>query len=223
MKPYFETQLGKLYCGDALELVKELPNKSVKLVFADYPFKVPGGREKYIGFLKATAEEFKRVLTKDGWLVVINNPTNLFHLAPYLQDLEFRNEVVLVRPHVFYPPGMFGFKHNAMWILSKKKQKLNIGKVADVMDYQNGYRAEGAWHPEAIPEWLARLVIEATTEEDDIVLDPFAGSGTVLVVAEKLGRRWIGIEIKEEYCKLAKDRVLMVLREKKNSLERWLR
>ena len=49
--------------------------------------------------------------------------------------------------------------------------------------------------------------IKILTYKNDIVLDPFAGSGTSLVAAETLGRRWIGIELSENYAKVGKDRV----------------
>ena len=49
--------------------------------------------------------------------------------------------------------------------------------------------------------------IKILSYKNDIVLDPFAGSGTSLVAAEILGRRWVGIELSPNYVKIAKDRV----------------
>jgi DNA modification methylase len=49
--------------------------------------------------------------------------------------------------------------------------------------------------------------IKILTYKNDIILDPFAGSGTSLVAAETLGRRWIGVELSENYSKVAKERV----------------
>ena len=49
--------------------------------------------------------------------------------------------------------------------------------------------------------------IKILTYKNDIILDPFTGSGTSLVAAEISGRRWIGIELSENYCKVAKERV----------------
>jgi hypothetical protein len=57
--------------------------------------------------------------------------------------------------------------------------------------------------------------IKILTYRNDIVLDPFAGSGTSLVSAEILKRRWIGIEISENYCKIAKQRIQVFVDEKK--------
>jgi DNA modification methylase len=53
--------------------------------------------------------------------------------------------------------------------------------------------------PLSLPEWFIKLF----TEENDIILDPFLGSGSSAIVAKKLGRNYIGIEVKEEYCRLA--------------------
>jgi site-specific DNA-methyltransferase (adenine-specific) len=49
--------------------------------------------------------------------------------------------------------------------------------------------------------------IKILTYKDDVVLDPFTGSGTSLVAAETLGRKWIGIELSENYANIAKERV----------------
>lgn len=63
--------------------------------------------------------------------------------------------------------------------------------------------AHFATFPQSIPE----RCIKAGTREGDTVLDPFFGAGTVGLVAEKLKRRWIGIELNEKYCDLARARV----------------
>lgn len=62
-------------------------------------------------------------------------------------------------------------------------------------------------HPAAFPEGLARRVLEIYSDEGDVVLDPFAGSGTVGAVAAKMGRRYILIEKEPGYCETIKDRL----------------
>jgi site-specific DNA-methyltransferase (adenine-specific) len=57
--------------------------------------------------------------------------------------------------------------------------------------------------------------IKILTYKDDIILDPFAGSGTSCVAAETLGRRWIGIELSENYTKIAKERIQHFINQKK--------
>lgn len=66
---------------------------------------------------------------------------------------------------------------------------------------------ENTDHPTQKPEKLLAKIILASTSSASIVLDPFLGSGTTSVIAKKLGRNYIGIEIDEEYCCLAEHRL----------------
>jgi site-specific DNA-methyltransferase (adenine-specific) len=62
-------------------------------------------------------------------------------------------------------------------------------------------------HPAMFPEALARDHILSWSNEGDIVLDPFSGSGTTAKMAKHNGRRWIGIEVNSEYCEIAEKRL----------------
>jgi len=67
-----------------------------------------------------------------------------------------------------------------------------------------GNKSHSAAFPEALPAWFIKLF----TNPDDIVLDPFLGSGTTAIAAAKLMRKFIGIEIKADYCELARAALL---------------
>ena len=62
-------------------------------------------------------------------------------------------------------------------------------------------------HPTVKPESLMAWLVQLVCPEGGLVLDPFAGSGTTLAVAKKLGRRWVGIELNAEYIELANERL----------------
>ena len=67
--------------------------------------------------------------------------------------------------------------------------------------------AENTDHPTQKPEKLLAKIILASSNPGDLVFDPFLGSGTTSVVAKKLGRRYVGIEADEHFCKLAEHRL----------------
>lgn len=71
-------------------------------------------------------------------------------------------------------------------------------------------------HPAMFPEELVERVLKLFSYKNDIILDPFNGLGTTAVVAKKLGRRYIGIDISEEYCKKTEERL------KKTSIQKTL-
>jgi site-specific DNA-methyltransferase (adenine-specific) len=62
-------------------------------------------------------------------------------------------------------------------------------------------------HPAPFPVALAERVIQLYSYVGDVVLDPFCGSGTTCLAAHQLGRRWVGYEVSEDYCALARQRV----------------
>ncbi len=94
-------------------------------------------------------------------------------------------------------------------------------KPKDVLDIpvtSNGM-PEKTPHPTQKPEELLRRLILAASAPGDLVIDPFGGSGTTLVCAEQLGRRWEGCETNQEYCSWA---VLRLEDIPKRSIEEWV-
>lgn len=84
----------------------------------------------------------------------------------------------------------------------------------NVWSYQVGSTVADAMafnQPAIFPESLARDHILSWSNEGDIVLDPFNGSGTTTKMAREMGRRFIGIEVNEEYCEIARKRLMQKL------------
>lgn len=94
--------------------------------------------------------------------------------------------------------------------------KENIDLTKDeFIEYVNGHwtiapetRMKKFNHPAMFPEELAKRCIKLFSYKNDLVLDPFNGAGTTTYVANLLGRRYIGIDISEAYCKIAKERIM---------------
>ena len=62
-------------------------------------------------------------------------------------------------------------------------------------------------HPTQKPEYLLEKIVLASTEEGQVILDPFCGSGTTGVEAVRFGRKFIGIDVSEEYLEISKRRL----------------
>jgi modification methylase dpnIIB len=69
-------------------------------------------------------------------------------------------------------------------------------------------------HPTQKPEYLLERIILASTEEGQVILDPFCGSGTTGVEAVRYGRKFIGIDVSEEYMEISKKRLEKVLNDR---------
>ena len=65
-------------------------------------------------------------------------------------------------------------------------------------------------HSAAFPERLPEFFVKLFTQEGDLVLDPFVGSGTVGVVCKRLGRHFLGMDIVQDYVELARKRIASV-------------
>jgi site-specific DNA-methyltransferase (adenine-specific) len=74
---------------------------------------------------------------------------------------------------------------------------------------------ENTDHPTQKPEKLIAKLVLASSNPGDVILDPFLGSGTTSVVAKKLGRSYVGIEIDEMFCCLAEKRLALADRDDK--------
>jgi DNA modification methylase len=211
-----------VYQGDCIQGLKKFPDNSVDFILSDYPFNCQDGRKDYNKFIGETAQEFYRILKPNCVLLIINNPPNIFKTIYSYKKFVYRDGIALIRKGALRPAWHFGFQHNYCLTLLKPegntanpKLKWNGCKknhdksfMTDVIQYQNGYRGKGKdWHPQAIPKDLVEKFIEIFTDENDVVLDPFMGSGTTAIVCQALNRRYIGFEINPKYCKIIQKRL----------------
>jgi len=117
---------------------------------------------------------------------------------------------------------------SARQLIYKDKRANPIGKIPD--DVWQFSRVCGTFkeriekHPCQMPESLLELIIKASSNKGDLVLDPFGGTGTTAATAKKLNRNFITIEISKEYyeiiLKRLNDNVAEIKRNKKNELEK---
>ena len=104
-------------------------------------------------------------------------------------------------------------KNGQLQLVKKIKCVPNFSPRNNIWKYNigNGFNSsdkESHRHPAIFPEKLAEDHILSWSNEGDIILDPFCGSGTSCKMAKKNNRKYIGIDISNEYCKLAKEIIL---------------
>jgi DNA modification methylase len=90
-------------------------------------------------------------------------------------------------------------KDISKWVGREMAYPTNVLHLASECSNRN----HSAAFPESLPTWFIKLFSEA----GDVVLDSFSGSGTTCVVAKQLSRNYVGIELNEDYCKIASDRI----------------
>jgi hypothetical protein len=138
----------------------------------------------------------------------------------YTFGQQMKNKFARSHTHILYfvkDKRHFTFNDHAARVISDRQKKYQDkranpeGKMPDDVwdEYPRvcGTFKERFDFPCQMPESLLARIIRVSSNEDAWVLDPFCGSGTTPVVAAKLGRRFTGIEISEEYARIAHDRI----------------
>lgn len=122
-----------------------------------------------------------------------------------VQDFPIRQIIIWKRKGgINFNPGYFLPTYEVIYLIAKKDFKLapKAGGCGDVWEFMQEQKNE---HPAPFPVALIDRIISSTTAQ--VVLDPFMGSGTTAIAAIKNNRNYIGIEISQEYCDLAEQRI----------------
>jgi len=152
---------------------------------------------------------------------VWEKPQGTGHLNAKLQPLKNCEDVVVFyEKQCIYNPQMVGNKQRKITRSGLKSKTENYGKFTEeaCSIYEGRYpvslvkfdRDENIGHPTQKPIALMEYLIRTYTDENNTILDFACGSGTTCVAAKMLGRRYIGIDISEEYCQIARDRLRAV-------------
>lgn len=202
-EPFYVDDAVTIYHGDCRELLSEM--KQAELGLTDPPW--PLSRELMVGSLDAHAlwasvAPHLRVRRLLIWLPTHADPRPYLtplEAWPYLRLLYVRRAL----PSYYGRVLMDGEVIHALgeWPAARKGRMVIPGGM-EVTSRANE-REQGAPHPGRRNLRVARWLVHWWSDPGDLVLDPFAGSGTTLRAAKDLGRRAIGIEIEERWCELA--------------------
>lgn len=229
----------KLMLGDFLEAMREIGDESIDLIVTDPPYKIITGGDKNgknsvrpQGILRGNRKLFKnnqikisewmpelyRVLKYNTHCYVFSNSLNLKDMLNLSEQCGFKLVNVLVWEKNNCTPSQYYMK-NCEYVLLLRKGKAkwinNIGASKTVHRFNN--IISNKTHPTEKPAELMRFYIENSSNENDIVLDPFMGSGSTGVACVNTERNFIGIELDEQYFKTAKSRIEFAIAEKETN------
>jgi len=183
----------------------------------------------YDDFCKNWLRECRRVLKDNGSIWVIGSYHNIFRLGYHLQNLDYwlLNDIIWRKnnPMPNFRGTRFTNAHETLIWASKNKKSKYTFNYQSLKCLNDDLQMRSDWtfpicsgkerlkkngkkiHSTQKPEALLHRIILATTNKDDVILDPFLGTGTTATVAKKLGRKYFGIEKDKKYFKSANERI----------------
>ena len=217
IKPYFETENGKLFCGDCLEIMPELKD-NVDLCFTVPPYRIHaksgGGLHNKRDWLKNVHNAgldiiFKKVKPFPAYIFcskdLLKDHISWFEFAGLNWEILIyakrnpiptkNNKYLSDKEYCFFvrTPGKCYFNNELQFCKYKTVQNISVTK--------------NEYHPaEKVVGYIIDR-IETSTKELDTICDPFSGSGTTGIACERLNRKYILIEREEKYCEISAKRI----------------
>ena len=185
--------------------------------------------KKYDDFTYEWLSECKRILKKDGAIWVIGSYHNIFRVGTAIQNLGFwiLNDVIWNKnnPMPNFRGTRFTNAHETLIWASKSEKSKYTFNYQSLKCLNDDLQMRSNWdlpicngserlkkdgkkiHSTQKPEALLHRILLATSNKNELILDPFLGSGTTATVAKKLGRNYFGIEKEKNYFKAAEQRL----------------
>jgi DNA modification methylase len=204
---HFKGEHGVYILGDSREVLKRIASGSVDTVITDPPWGV--GFDEYDDFnvFLQVRDELHRVLKPDSWLVFFFSPKRIYDIQPYLQRFRY----VWMIPYIFAGFGSVSrnpmgaqSSYSIIMVFAKGEPEIKV-KRKDIIYSDELPVVEGnVKEPQFKPSFTVSVLITMFTREGDLVLDPFAGYGSIPLVCELFGRKWIAVEIDPVKYQIAK-------------------
>lgn len=224
-----------LYCGDCLEVLKDIPDNSVDLIATDPPYLIPaingGGSVNTIKKLNQSLQDLKKAdITKGYDIELFGNEFNRVmkeiniyfwcnklqipqYLEFYVGKHKCKFDIICWHKTNALPTYSNKYLSDTEYLLyfRKGKGKCFPQSYEDAKTYYIApinHKDKKEWdHPTIKPLDITEKIIRNSSREGQTVLDPFMGSGTTGVACKNLNRQFIGIELDETYFKTAQRRL----------------
>ncbi len=223
--------LPQLIQGDCLKELDNIQNNSVDLIYIDPPYMILNKKKAewdvfnsekdYLELIEKSLNKLIPKLKDTGRLFISFSQEKMWKLKELMEkyDLIFSNCIVWNYRNNIKPHNKKQFKYTwepIFFYRKSKADKINMGEgdwsensdvdVWTIPMPQSNYNEDKKEHPTQKPKELLRKIIKHCSNENDLILDCFAGSGTTGLIARELKRNCILIERDKEYVKLIKER-----------------
>jgi len=183
--------INQIICGNCLEVMKDWPDNCVDLVLTDPPY--PDYHIDKYKYKKGMLDFLKQISCRQiiFWSAKVKFPLDYTAIHIWDKWIGCGSEY----ERIFERNGGIQYK-----MLRKFAVVGNPFRCQIAQDTHTG-------HPSQKPIKLVQYLVKIFSKPNDLIFDPFCGSGTTCVAAKELGRRYIGIDISEKYCDIARDRL----------------
>ena len=213
-------ELNKIYLWDCLDLMKQIPDKSIDLVLTDPPYwmayqssrridkhdKIEN--DNNIDFIEPFLMESYRVLKDNTHCYIFCNDYAISDFRKLAKNIWFTAKRTLVRIKDNHTSGDLTWDYANITefciFLHKGRKELNWWRDRNVLYYD---RERCDDHPTIKSQQMINYLISKSSCEWDIILDPFVWSGTTCIWAKQSKRQFIGIEINNDYYNIANKRL----------------
>jgi site-specific DNA-methyltransferase (adenine-specific) len=209
---------NKLYHGEAAEVLKDFPTDSVDCVLIDPPYNVSfvNNNDDYIDYddsldsfsaFRETCQELQRVLKPSGHLYCFFAMSHYTEFYEILSTFFYCSKIPLIwkkdKHNFVNVTKRYGNIYEPIFFCSSGERCLNYNS-SDVLVFDGDLEK---FHPSQKPLLLMKFLLEQSTQENEVVLDCYMGSGVALKAARLLKRKFIGIEKELNIFKKAKKHV----------------
>lgn len=251
---------NSLICGDALAILKSIPDHSIDHCITDPPYNISGydnkkkigwlesnkhwtesknfskidakwdkfSNDDYVKFTRSWIEQIIRIVKPNGNIIIFGSYHNIYRIGSILQDFDRK----LINSITWYKRNAFPnvtqrmlceSTEHIIWAANEtqKKAKNWVFNYKELKTINGDKQMRNMWdltstppsekksgkHPSQKPVSVISRLVKGMTKKGELIIDPFMGSGTLPLVANSLGRKFVGIDNDKKFCELALKRI----------------
>ena len=219
-----ERWVNKIILGDCLEIMKTIPGNSIDAIITDPPFAFTGGISngssanvsgQFFSFWwREFCNQVSRILkpTASGFIWCDWKTAKIISdgFEPQEQTYDYFRIAQMLYHYREMPGQGQPFRSSVdmiAYLRGPKHKEHTIPATQHNFISSYWYYGKHEYHPAEKSPTIVKMLMEWCSKENDIVFDPFTGSGVVGVVAREINRRFIGVEIEEKYQTIASKRI----------------